>query len=96
MANGSIYDRLSRLSAIGDGTVPGVPLIEMISDKRVLIENHRGICRYTREQICVHAKCGVICINGQMLYLEKMSKEQLIVTGKIYGVCWCRGGKHGD
>lgn len=96
MQHGGIYDRLSRLSAIGSGSVPGVPLIEMISDKRVLIENHQGICRYTREQICIYAQCGIICVNGQNLYLEKMSKEQMVITGNVNGVHWCRGVKHGN
>ena len=96
MQRGGIYERFGRLSSLGGGSAPGVPLIEMLSDKRVLIENHQGICRYTREQICIYAQHGVLCVNGQNLYLEKMSKEQMIITGKVNGVFWCHGVKYGN
>lgn len=96
MSNGSIQDKLSELSALGDGIVPGVPLIEVIADKRVLIENHRGICKYTHENICIYSKCGMIRICGQKLFLKKMTKDQLTITGQINGVLLCRGGNYGD
>ena len=96
MQQGGIYDRLSRLTLAGSGVIPGVPLIEIISDKRVLIENHQGICKYTREQICIYAQCGIICINGMNLYLENMSKQQIVVSGNVHGVFWCRGAKYGN
>ena len=96
MGRGRLYDRLCHISTIGNGTMPGVPLIEIIADKRVLIENHRGIYRYTREQICVHTASGMIRIDGQKLFIEKMTRDQLIVVGKVEGVVMCRGGKHAD
>lgn len=95
MSSRRINEHLGRLSTIGDGIVPGVPLIELIADKRVLIENHRGICKYTREQICVYAQCGIIRVCGQKLFLDKMTKDQLTITGKIDGIYWCRGGNRG-
>lgn len=84
------YDRLAHLSALGNGTVPGVPLIEIIADKRVLIENHHGVCRYTHDQICVKTALGVIRIDGKCLFLEKMTKEQITVIGRIEGIYICR------
>lgn len=92
MQRGRLYNRLCQLSATGEGTIPGVPLIEIIADKRVLIENHRGVYRYTREQICVHSSSGMIRIDGKKLFLEKMSHDQLTIVGIIEGVFLCRGG----
>ncbi len=96
MERGRLYNRLCQLSAIGSGTIPGVPLIEIIADRRVLIENHRGVYRYTREQICVHTTSGMIRIDGQKLFLEKMSHDQLTVVGRIDGVSMCRGRINAD
>ena len=92
MQKGRLYDRLCQLSASGSGIVPGVPLVEIIADRRVLIENHRGVYRYTREQICIQTTSGMIQIDGMNLYLEKMTYDQLTIVGKIDSVRLCRGG----
>lgn len=94
MQRGRLYNRLCQLSTFGEGTVPSVPLIEIIADRRVLIENHRGVYRYTREQICVHTVSGMVRIDGQKLFLERMSHDQLIIVGKIDGVSICRSGRN--
>lgn len=96
MRRGRFYDRLCEVSAMGNGTMPSVPLVEIIADKRVLIENHRGIHCYTREQICVHTVSGMIRINGKKLFLEQMSHDQLTIVGKIEGVIMCRGVQDAD
>ena len=66
----------NRLYQAGGGAVAGVPLIEIIADRRVLIENHHGVYRYTREQICIQTKGGMIKVDGKQLFLEKISKER--------------------
>jgi len=96
MQRGRLYGRLCQLSAVGGGTVPSVPLIEIIADKRVLIENHRGVYRYTREQICIHTGSGMIRVDGQKLFLEKMTHDQLTIVGRIDGVHMCRGKSDAD
>ena len=96
MRSKRLYDRLCEFSAIGSGSIPGVPLVEIIADRRVLIENHKGVYRYTREQICIHSASGMIRIDGKQLYIEKMSHDQLAIVGKINGVVLCRGGKNAD
>ena len=84
----------NRLCQAGGGAVAGVPLIEIIADRRVLIENHHGVYRYTREQICIQTKGGMIKVDGKRLFLEKISKEQLTIIGKIESVSLCQGGEH--
>lgn len=65
---------------------PGLPLIEIIGNKRVLIERHRGVLAYNTEEIYIQACGGKICICGNDLMLAKMSKEQLVVVGQIQSV----------
>ena len=67
--------------------VPGLPLVEIVGQNRVLIENHQGVCGYGREQICVRVKYGQISVRGCGLELARMSREQLIITGRIHAVC---------
>ena len=68
----------------------GMSLIEIAGDKRVLIEHHRGVTQYTREQICVKVKYGHVRIDGCGLELSRMSKEQLIISGRIDSIVLLR------
>ncbi len=69
-----------------DEAMPFQPLIEIVGNKRVLIEHHCGITVYGSELICVKVKFGCVCVSGCSLELARMSKEQLIITGSIDSV----------
>ena len=63
--------------------VPGKPALELLGKNRVIIENHRGILDYSREEIRVRVSYGWIHITGSGLELSLMSGQQLIITGTI-------------
>ena len=70
--------------------VPGAPLVEIAGDKRVLIENHKGVVGYGNTEICVKVKYGTLQVKGCGLMLARMTKQQLIITGRIDSVTLCR------
>ncbi len=87
--------RLQRLAGTINETsnaLPGVPIVELAGDRRVLIENHRGVIEYGSEQICVKVKFGSLRICGQNMELAKMTGEQLVITGAIESVTIRRRG----
>ena len=49
---GTALERISGI--IRDNTVvlPGQPVVELVGDRRVLIENHIGVTEYGTERIC--------------------------------------------
>ena len=65
---------------------PGVPVVELASDCRVLIEQHGGMTEYSRERICARVRYGVVCVCGSDLELTHMSRERLVISGKIDAV----------
>ena len=65
---------------------PGVPVVEIAGDCRVLIERHSGMTEYSRERICTRVCYGIVCICGSDLELSHMSREQLIISGRIDSV----------
>lgn len=86
---------LERLADEADLTaepLPGQPIVEIAGDRRVLIENHFGVKAYSREQIVVKVKYGCVCICGCGLELMRMTKEQLVIRGRIDGVTLQRRG----
>lgn len=61
----------------------GQPLIEVAGDRRVLIEHHQGVNQYGAGCICVKVKYGIVSVEGCGLEIARMSREQLIIRGRI-------------
>lgn len=91
--NKRLMESLTGAADLQDAPIPGLPLIELAGDMRVLMENHCGVTEYGKERICVKVKFGQVCISGQELSLTKMTKSQLIVCGRIQSVELYRGCK---
>ncbi len=66
--------------------LPGLPIAEIAGDSRVLVENHFGVKEYSSERIRIRVKYGHLCICGCGLQLMRMTKEQLVVCGRIDSV----------
>ena len=86
---------LQRLAATvyeSNEMLPGVPIVELAGDRRVLIENHHGVIEYADQRICVKVKYGILCVCGCDMELAKMTKDQLVITGQIGSVTIQRRG----
>jgi sporulation protein YqfC len=66
--------------------LPGLPIIEMVGDRRLLIENHNGVTGYSDTDIYVRVKYGELRVSGDCLSLSYMSKCQLVITGCIHSI----------
>ena len=86
----SILDRITDGADLTGEPLPGQPIVEIGGQRRVLIENHFGVTQYSREKICVKVKFGQIAVCGCGLELARMTKEQLVICGKIDGVTLMR------
>lgn len=82
----NIWFRMMEGLELDTEAVPGEPLIELLGNKRVLVENHGGILAYCNDSIHIKVKNGQICICGCYLTLALMSKERLIISGRIDSV----------
>jgi sporulation protein YqfC len=89
----NILQQLTDAADLGGEPLPGQSLVEIAGDRRVLIEHHFGVKEYSTERICVHVKYGYVIICGCSLELIRMTKEQLIIAGRIDTVSLCRRGK---
>ena len=64
-------------------SLPGQVLVEISGENRVLIEHHCGVREYSRERIGVKVKYGMLQVCGSCLELRCMTREQLVISGKI-------------
>lgn len=69
---------------------PALPLVELAGDRRVLIEHHRGVTQYGTDRICVNVKFGQVAVCGCGLELARMTREQLVICGRIDSVTLLR------
>lgn len=64
----------------------GVPRVTLTGQKRVHIENHRGLLEYGPEEIAVNTAAMTVKIHGRGLEISAMSDLELVVTGAVSGV----------
>ena len=76
-----ISDRMNTMDVTAD-----FPLIELVGDCRVLIENHCSILEYGKERIVIKMKFGCVEICGKGMQLSQLTKSQLVVSGRITGL----------
>jgi sporulation protein YqfC len=68
-----------------------MPLVEIAGEKRVLIENHKGVTEYDADRICIRVKYGQICVCGENLTLSQMTGACLVICGRIDSITLLRG-----
>lgn len=83
------FDFWERFSLPGE-SLPGQVLVEITGDRRVLIENHRGIREFSRERIGINVKYGVLLVCGSCLEVRCMTREVLVICGTIDGITLVR------
>lgn len=88
----NFLEKLADEADLGTEPLPGQPIIEIAGERRVLIENHFGVKAYSREKILVQVKFGLVCVCGCGLELVRMTKEQLVIRGRIDAITLQRRG----
>lgn len=63
-----------------------LPRIEILGDRRVIVENHRGILEYGGERMRIACGRLTLCITGEGLELRALSLRELAVSGRIHAV----------
>ncbi len=80
----------TRRDFLVEAPLPVIPLTEIADNKRVLIENHKGIAAYGSNEIRIIVRNGCNCILGQNLALHCISREKIVITGTIECIRFCR------
>ena len=71
--------------------LPGNTVVEIVGDRRVLIENHRGVTRYSLDEICVRVKYGSVLVCGSGMILAQMTCSSLVIRGCIDSITLLKG-----
>ena len=63
--------------------VLNIPLINILGDSKILIENFKNIAHYSSEVIKIDTSCGILKITGQKLFLKEFNKNKILIKGKL-------------
>lgn len=64
----------------------GLSRIELIGNRQVIVENHRGVGAFEAECMELLTPDGAIVVHGRELALLVMNQRELVVTGRIRSV----------
>ena len=64
----------------------GVARIELLGNRELYMDRHRGVLAYTTEAVDVNGGGVVVRVRGQDLQLLVMTEQELRITGKISGI----------
>lgn len=66
--------------------VMGIPVLSVIGNKEICIENYGGIIEYTDEIVRIRTKNDQIIIRGKHLYVEYYTNDEMKISGKLSSV----------
>lgn len=78
-----IMELLADSTELETEPMPAQPIIEIAGEQRMLVENHRGVSAYSSERILINVEFGAVCVCGCGLRLLRMTREQLVIRGRI-------------
>ena len=63
--------------------VAGIPRLELLGDRELRMECHKGILAYGTEEIHISGGKLVVSVRGEGLELRSMNPTELLITGRI-------------
>ena len=76
-------ERAAEVFDLPADAVAGVPRLELVGERELRVENHKGILAYGREEIHISGGVYIIKVVGQELELRAMTGLELLITGKV-------------
>ena len=82
----SLLERASQALELPGDALGGLPRIELMGDRELRMEAHKGILAYGDEEILISGGKLVVKVRGSGLELRSMNASQLLITGVITAV----------
>ena len=78
--------RLDKILEIPEEVYTTVPKITITGFSEIILENYKGILEYEEFFASISTHIGIVNINGYNLNLEKMTNDDIKITGKIESI----------
>lgn len=82
----SLKERVAELSELPKDVVMGMPVLTVMGQTELSLENYRGIIEYTDTLIRVQIKGGQIRVTGKRLQVASYTNDEMKVNGYIQSI----------
>ena len=84
--NLSIKQKVLTASDMPKDVIMGIPVLTILGDIEICIENYGGIIEYTDCLIRIRTKTGQIIVNGKKLNVDFYTNDEMKICGKIRSI----------
>ena len=81
-----IRNKIAELSELPKDVVMGMPVLTILGQNELCLENYRGIIEYTDSLVRIQTKTGQIRIFGKNLHVIFYTNDEMKVNGQILSV----------
>jgi len=78
-----VAKRLVNVLDLPADAILDLPRITITGNLEILIEKHKGIEKYTTEEVWLRMKDGLICISGRKLAIRMIARDDIKLEGII-------------
>ena len=78
--------RLDKILEMPEEVYSNVPKLTITGFNEIVLENYKGILEYEEFFASISTYIGIVNINGYNINLEKMTNDDIKITGKIESV----------
>lgn len=78
--------KLNKILEIPEEIYTNTPKITITGFNEIILENYKGILEYEEFFTSISTYIGVVNINGYNINLEKMTNDDIKITGKIESI----------
>lgn len=82
----SFLDRAADILDLPSEAVTGDTRVTVTGSKQVMVENHKGLLEYGKDEIDVNCGKIILKIKGENLEIRAMNAQELMITGQMFGV----------
>lgn len=83
-----IKQQMSDFLDIPGDIILDLPRIIILGSLQLMVENHRGIAKYTSDFVCIHVAEGDLVIKGKELRLRNVAPEEICIEGYIKSIAF--------
>ena len=78
--------RLDKILEMPEEVYSNAPKVTITGFNEMILENYKGILEYEEFLASISTYIGIVNINGYNINLEKMTNDDIKITGKIESV----------
>ncbi|MFW6270051.1 MAG: YabP/YqfC family sporulation protein [Bacillota bacterium] len=72
-----------------------LPLLMLMGEEKLLIENHKGINQFHHNEIKIKLKKGYLLVKGEKLNIEEINIDYISISGTVSALLYDKG-KRGE